>query len=156
MVCCSRIQPEIENYLYCEFLTNDIEYYDLRDGQQPTINLYSVPDDAIYEQWDPLVNFRTLIKTFRRKGMKTVEELKSLKDTLFACKGQDCKKEMAYAPTTRRYPKVCNKRQLAKHNRHKNGRCRRGDRLNASNRPKHRVSSNRLSSKNEVIVFEIY
>ena len=39
-----------ENYLYCEFLTNDIEYYDLRDGQQPTINLYSVPDDAYENQ----------------------------------------------------------------------------------------------------------
>ena len=49
--CSWGYEPEIENYLYCEFLTNDIEYYDLRDGQQPTINLYSVPDDAIYEQW---------------------------------------------------------------------------------------------------------
>ena len=39
-----------DNYLYCEFLTNDIEYYDLSDGQQPTINLYSVPDEAYENQ----------------------------------------------------------------------------------------------------------
>lgn len=76
---CIRGISETENYLYCEFLTNDIEYYDLRDGQQPTINLYSVPDDAYENQ--------------QNTTQKKVEELKRIKDTMFACQGAKCKPE---------------------------------------------------------------
>lgn len=66
-----------DNYLYCEFMTNHTEYYNL-----------TIEPDFIMNQWNagPIGDGRSM----------NVGALKRLKDQLFRCKGEECKPEIVY------------------------------------------------------------
>jgi len=74
---CIRGLNETDNYLYCEFMTNHTEYYNL-----------TIEPDFIMNQWNagPIGDGRSM----------DVGALKRLKDQLFRCKGEECKPEIVY------------------------------------------------------------
>jgi len=79
---------DMENYLYCEFITGEQEFYDLHTDPNAELNLWNFNEDSIPDY----VSF----KSKPGKFAELKEQLPVLKDTLFNCQGRRCKKEIEY------------------------------------------------------------
>ncbi|CAG5106546.1 Oidioi.mRNA.OKI2018_I69.chr1.g2891.t1.cds [Oikopleura dioica] len=83
----SQEENERENYLYCEFITGEQEFYDLETDKNAELNLWNLDEETIPDS--PL-------KSRPGKFNKLKERLPGLKDKLFNCQGTKCKEEIEY------------------------------------------------------------
>lgn len=96
---CLRHITEEENYLYCEFITGDQEFYDMKTDPNAELNLWILTEDSLPEE------------SFSRKRWQELkEELPGNKDKMFNCQGVECKPEVIY----KRYSNVRNRRRRSK------------------------------------------